>query len=83
MRLSSARRIRLWLRAGGVETGVDASAEIAGDFAAKKTARDRVFGVAAQTAAVALLVDVDEERAGVWTIECADGMDGAGHVPFL
>ena len=53
--------------------------EVAGYFAAEEAAGDGVVGVAAETAAVILLVDIDEERAGVGAIEGADGVDGAGH----
>jgi hypothetical protein len=53
--------------------------EVAGDFAAEEAAGDGMVGVAAETAAVILLVDIDEERAGVGAIEGADGVDGAGH----
>jgi hypothetical protein len=57
--------------------------EIAGYFGAEKAARDGMSGIASETAAVILLVDIDEQRAGVGAIEGADGMDCAGHVYMI
>ena len=51
--------------------------QIAGDFAAQKSARDGMLGIAAQAGAFAVL-DVDQQGAGVGTIERADGMADVG-----
>jgi hypothetical protein len=53
--------------------------EIAGYFGAEKASGDGVVGIAAEAVAVILIVDVDEQRTGVGTIEGADGVDCAGH----
>jgi hypothetical protein len=54
--------------------------EVAGDFGAEESPSDRMVGVAAETAAAALCVDVDQEGTGVGAIEGADGMEDASHV---
>ncbi len=53
--------------------------EVAGYFGAEKTSGDRVGGIASEATAVAVFIDIDEERAGVGAIEGTDGVDGAGH----
>ncbi len=57
--------------------------EVTGYFGAEEASSDRVSGIATQTAALALVVYIDEEGAGVGAIECADGVDGLGHVPSI
>ena len=57
--------------------------EIAGYFSAEEASGDGMVGIAAETAAVILLVDIDEQRTGVGAIEGTDGMDGAGHVHMI
>ena len=48
--------------------------EIAGYFAAEKSACDRVPGVASELRAAAGLIDINKERAGVRAVERANGM---------
>ena len=54
--------------------------EIAGYFGAEEASGDGVIGIAAEAVAAILVVDIDEQRTGVGTIEGADGVDCAGHV---
>ena len=54
--------------------------EIARDFAAEKSAGDGVGGIAAELAAAACFVDVDQEGTGVRAIERADGMACFSHL---
>ena len=49
--------------------------EIFGYFAAEEAAGDGVRRIAAEFGAVALVIDVDEQGAGVRAIEGADGME--------
>ena len=58
--------------------GVILALEIPGDFAAEKSARDRMRRVATQLRA-ASVIDINEQRAGVGAIERAHGVAGFGH----
>ena len=61
--------------------GVVFAFEVFGDFAAEEALGDGVVWVAFEFGGVAGLgIDLDEERAGIGTIERADGMEpGGGH----
>jgi len=56
--------------------------EVACDFAAEKAARHRVMGIPAQPAALAVL-DVDQQTAGVGTIERANGIANLRQVKII
>jgi hypothetical protein len=53
--------------------------EISGHFSAEKATRDWVRGIAPESGALASLIDVNEERTSVGTVESADGMAGFCH----
>jgi hypothetical protein len=59
--------------------GIVFAFKIFGHFAAQKSARDRVMRVTGYFCGVASGIDVDHKRAGVGTIESADGMFLHGH----
>ena len=46
--------------------------EVTGHFAAQESPGDRMIRISAQSRPAAVLIDVDQKRAGVWAIECAD-----------
>jgi len=56
--------------------GVNA-VEILGDFAAEEALRDGLGGIAFDFDGAALLVDSDQDCAGVGAVEGADGVDDA------
>ena len=58
--------------------GVVFTVEVFGDFAAEEALGDGVIGVAFEAGGVAGWVNLDEERAGVWTVQGADRMAPGG-----
>ena len=61
-----------------VSGGVVFAFEVFGDFAAEEALGDGVIGVAFEAGGVASWVNLDEERAGVWTVQGADRMAPGG-----
>ncbi len=52
-------------------------------FAAKEATREGMLRIAGDFGGMAGRVDVQNESAGIWTIEGADGMFLLGHVSYI